>query len=99
MEQVFLLCHRLRELNIDYVKIDKCFIDKITENNDESLITADIISMSHKVGLSVVAEGVEKEGQIKYLAKNGCDILQGYYISRPLAENKAIDFILNQPKL
>ena len=90
---------RLRELNIDYVKIDKCFIDKITENNDESLITADIISMSHKVGLSVVAEGVEKEGQIKYLAKNGCDILQGYYISRPLAENKAIDFILNQPKL
>jgi EAL domain-containing protein (putative c-di-GMP-specific phosphodiesterase class I) len=67
--------------------------DKITENNDETLITADIISMSHKFGLSVVAEGVEKEEQIKYLEQNNCDILQGYLIGRPLEEEGVIDFL------
>ena len=87
---------RLRELNIDYVKIDKYFIDNITEDKDETLITADIISMSHKFGLTVVAEGVEEEGQVKYLTKNDCDILQGYYISRPLSEDKAIEFMTKQ---
>lgn len=87
---------RLRELNIDYVKIDKYFIDNIREGNDDTLITADIISMSHKVGLKVVAEGVEREDQKKYLERNQCDILQGYLISKPLNEDKAIDFLKNK---
>lgn len=84
---------RLSELNIDYVKIDKYFINKITENNDEKIITADIISMSHKFGLTVIAEGVEKEEQKKYLEQNNCDILQGYLIGRPLEEEGVIDFL------
>lgn len=87
---------RLRELNIDYVKIDKYFVDNIREGNDDTLITADIISMSHKVGLKVVAEGVEREDQKKYLERNQCDILQGYLISKPLNEDKAIDFLKNK---
>ncbi|HHU50050.1 MAG TPA: EAL domain-containing protein [Clostridiales bacterium] len=84
---------RLSELNIDYVKIDKYFINKITDNNDEKIITADIISMSHKFGLTVIAEGVEKEEQKKYLEQNNCDILQGYLIGRPLEEEGVIDFL------
>jgi len=86
---------RLRKLNVDYVKIDKYFIDNIREENDDTLITADIISMSHKVGLTVVAEGVERVDQKRYLEKNDCDILQGYLISKPLDEEKAIDFLKN----
>ena len=58
----FFFTFQTAELNIDYVKIDKYFIDNIREGNDDTLITADIISMSHKVGL-VVAEGVEREDQ------------------------------------
>ena len=52
--------------------------------------------MSHKVGLKVVAEGVEREDQKKYLERNQCDILQGYLISKPLNEDKAIDFLKNK---
>ena len=49
--------------------------------------------MSHKFGLTVIAEGVEKEEQKKYLEQNNCDILQGYLIGRPLEEEGVIDFL------
>lgn len=84
---------RLRELNIDTVKIDKYFIDKIRGENDSDLIVADIISMAHKIGLSVVAEGVEKDGQMAYLKKHDSDIIQGYLFSKPVSEAEAIDFL------
>lgn len=84
---------RLSDLYIDYVKIDRHFINNISKSNEDMLITADIISMSHKFGLIVVAEGVEKEEQKKYLEENDCDILQGYLISKPLDEESAIKFI------
>lgn len=86
---------RLREMNIDIVKIDKYFIDGIVEKDEDSLITADIISMSHKLGLKVVAEGVENKEQVEYLEKHNCDIVQGYYIARPLREQDAIDKLEN----
>ena len=87
---------RLCDLNIDYVKIDRHFINNISKANEEMLITADIISMSHKFGLIVVAEGVEHDEQKRYLEENGCDILQGYLISKPLAEERAIEFLYKQ---
>ncbi len=84
---------RLAELNIDTVKIDRFFIDKISHTAEKDLIISDIISMAHKIGLSVVAEGVEDERQRAYLQKYGCDIIQGYLLSRPLAEESAINFL------
>ena len=86
---------RLEELNIDNVKIDKLFIDKITEMDEKNLITSDIISMSHKIGLEVIAEGVEDEQQKVYLRKHDCDIIQGYHLSKPLANDKALAFLSN----
>lgn len=84
---------RLAELNIDAVKIDKSFIGKISHKAEKNLIIADVISMAHKIGLSVVAEGVEDERQKAYLQKYGCDIIQGYLLSKPLAEEDAINFL------
>lgn len=86
---------RLNELNIDTLKIDKYFIDRIgqTDVNKKELIIPDIISMAHKTGLNVVAEGVETEEQKEYLLKYGCDLIQGYYYSKPLSEEAAIDFL------
>ena len=84
---------RLAELNIDTVKIDKFFIDKISDTTERELIISDIISMAHKIGLSVVAEGVEDERQKAYLQKYGCDIIQGYLLSKPLPEESAINFL------
>lgn len=84
---------RIGELNIDAVKIDKFFIDKISIIPEKDLIVSDIISMVHKMGLIVVAEGVEEEQQKSYLQKYGCDIMQGYLLSKPLSEEEALDFL------
>jgi len=84
---------RLRDMNIDIVKIDKYFIDKIVDHGEDKLITADIISMAHKFGLQAVAEGVEERKQMDYLKKYHCDVVQGYYISKPLSQNEAILFL------
>ena len=84
---------RLGELNIDTVKIDKHFISKISTEEQKELITGDIISMSHKLGLKVVAEGVELESQKGFLVKNNCDVMQGYLFSKPLMEDDAIKLL------
>jgi len=81
------------ELHIDTVKIDRFFINRISHLPDKDLITSDIISMAHKIGLQVVAEGVEDERQKTYLEHYGCDIIQGYLVSRPLPELKALSFL------
>lgn len=72
----------LKKLPITALKIDKAFIDDIAIG--DSTITGSIIEMAHDLGLVVVAEGVETETQFAYLKQKGCDIIQGYLISRPL---------------
>ena len=84
---------RERELNINCLKIDKYFIDKLTGLHPEKAITGDIISMAHKLGHYVVAEGVEFEKQRRYLADHHCDMMQGYLFSRPVDEDNAINML------
>jgi len=84
---------RERDLNVDSLKIDKSFINRLLQLNDDEAITADIISMAHKLGQCVVAEGVEYERQLQYLRNNGCDKVQGYLISKPLDIEKALDLL------
>ena len=84
---------RLQDLNVDFIKIDKLFIDKIGQGSEENIIIDEIISMCQKMKLKVIAEGVEEKSQVDYLTKHGCDIIQGYYYSKPLPAKKAIEFI------
>lgn len=84
---------RERELNINCLKIDKHFIDKLVSLEETEAITGDIVSMAHKLGHYVIAEGVEFEAQRQYLIKHECDKIQGYLISKPLDEEEAIDFL------
>jgi len=84
---------RERELNVNYLKIDKFFINKLLSLKEEETITADIISMAHKLGHEVVAEGVEYTQQRAYLEHHGCDHIQGYLISKPLDAATAIEFL------
>lgn len=86
---------RVRELNINCLKIDKHFIDKLLLLKEEEAITADIISMAHRLGHCVIAEGVEHEKQWQYLKNHGCDRIQGYLIAKPLDEEVAME-LLNQ---
>ena len=84
---------RERELIVSCLKIDKYFIDKLRVLDERDAITGDIISMAHKLGHSVIAEGVEEEKQLRYLIGHGCDKIQGYLISRPLDFEAALDFL------
>lgn len=81
---------RERELNVNCLKIDKSFIDKLMCLDAKNTITSDIISMAHKLGHCVIAEGVEHEKQRQYLHSWGCDRIQGYLIGKPLDEEAAI---------
>lgn len=87
---------REQELNIDCLKIDKSFIDKLLVLEPEEAVTADIISMAHKLGHCVVAEGVEHEKQFRYLQDFGCDRIQGYLIAKPLNEEDALGLLKEQ---
>ena len=86
--------YRFDELSINTLKIDKSFIDKIAVKKPEKIITGDIISIAHKYGIDIVAEGVESPAQKEYLVKNDCDRIQGFLISKPLSEEEAIRLLL-----
>ena len=84
---------RLSELNVDTLKIDRSFISKIDNTDKDFLITRDIISLAHRLGLKTVAEGVELEIQKDYLLEYDCDKFQGYLYSKPVSEVEAIDLL------
>ena len=77
----------LKRFPIDNIKIDRSFIKDIPRNNDDAIITRTIVDMTHNLRLRAVAEGVETEAQMAFLRQHGCDEMQGYYFSRPLAED------------
>lgn len=84
---------RLLELNIDTLKIDRYFINKISVKDSSEIITGDIISMAHKLGLKVVAEGVEVPEQKNYLLGHQCDTMQGYLFSKPISKESALQML------
>lgn len=73
----------LKEFSIDILKIDKSFIDNFIENDDDLAIVNTIITIGNNLDLKIVAEGVETKEQADKLKELGCDIIQGYYYSRP----------------
>ena len=74
----------LKRFATDTLKIDQSFVRDITTDPDDALIARTIIGMAHNLGMKVIAEGVETEAQMAFLARNGCDEMQGYYYSKPL---------------
>ncbi|MCL6750644.1 EAL domain-containing protein, partial [Nostoc sp. CCCryo 231-06] len=75
----------LKRLPIDVLKIDRSFVRELTIGSDDAAIVKAIISLAHNLQLSVIAEGVETQSHLEYLQRHGCDEIQGYYISRPVA--------------
>jgi len=74
----------LKRLPVDEIKIDKSFVLEMAANGDDETIARSIIDLGHNLGLGVVAEGVEDDATWTRLATMGCDVAQGYYISRPV---------------
>ncbi len=75
----------LKHLPLDALKIDRSFVREITTSSDDAAITTAIIAMAHALGLEVVGEGIETEAQREVLRRQGCDAMQGYLFSRPVA--------------
>jgi len=80
----------LKKFPISVLKIDQSFIKGIPENQNDTAITSAVIALAHSLDMKVVAEGVETPEQLQYLANHHCDIVQGYYLSRPLPKQKII---------
>ncbi|OED39857.1 hypothetical protein AB833_13295 [Chromatiales bacterium (ex Bugula neritina AB1)] len=74
----------LSTLPVDIMKIDRSFISPIPENRVSLRLAQNLIRIGHDLGLEVVAEGVENAAQLTALSEAGCDVIQGYYFSKPL---------------
>jgi diguanylate cyclase len=74
----------LQQFPFDILKIDRCFIQNITENPNNAAITKAIIEMAKSLNLKLIAEGVETTEELSFICRHGCDVMQGYLFSRPL---------------
>ena len=86
----------IKKLPIDTIKIDKSFVmDMASDANDAAIVRA-TLGMAHNLGLKVVAEGIETQEAWHMLEKLGCDVAQGYLISRPLPADQ-LNTLLSEP--
>ncbi len=84
----------LKKLPVHIVKIDPSFIRNLMEDSDDDAIAKAVIEMSHGLGLSVTAEGVETEGQLQRLQQLKCDRIQGFFTGRPMTSEQFIAYFL-----
>ncbi len=83
----------VKKLPVDEIKIDRSFVQNITFDHDDAVIVKSTINLAHDLGMRVVAEGVEEKSTSDFLSGLGCDFVQGYYFSRPLAPAKATQWL------
>jgi diguanylate cyclase (GGDEF)-like protein/PAS domain S-box-containing protein len=83
----------LHRFPIDILKIDQSFIKHLSSYEDDASIVTAIIKMAHDLRIQVIAEGVETDKQFKFLQKQGCDYVQGYYVSKPLPLAELYEFL------
>lgn len=85
----------LKSLPISTLKIDKSFMDDVLVDSCTEYVVSSIILLGHKMGLKIVAEGIEEEDQLEYLKASECNFLQGYLLSRPLPDEDAISYLIS----
>ncbi len=83
----------LRQLPVSALKIDKAFIDGLSENDDDAAIARTVISLGRSLGMKVLAEGVETMAQVEFLWSAQCHMAPGFHFSRPVAAEKVLPFI------
>jgi EAL domain-containing protein (putative c-di-GMP-specific phosphodiesterase class I) len=84
---------QLQKMPFSEVKVDSSFVMKMMSNDGCKVIVEIIIDLARKLGLKSVAEGVEEEAALKSLFDMGCDMAQGYYLSRPIAADRIAEFV------
>ncbi|HVQ17545.1 MAG TPA: bifunctional diguanylate cyclase/phosphodiesterase [Actinomycetes bacterium] len=81
----------LKRLDIDELKIDRSFIMQLDQDSSDAIIVASTVELGHNLGLRIVAEGVEDAATLEWLRGLGCDVAQGYHISRPTTSDAVAD--------
>src|SRR5690606_7011576 len=93
----------LKRFSLDALKIDRTLISGLTNNSDNAVIVEAAISLAHKLGLEVTAEGVETDRQLEFLRTHTCDLMQGDYFSQSLPMPEFIKLLhekkANKPEL
>jgi EAL domain-containing protein (putative c-di-GMP-specific phosphodiesterase class I) len=82
----------LKRLPLDQLKIDKSFVDDVLTDPNDAAIAHMVIELGQNLGFSVIAEGVETQGQCDFLEQNGCHLFQGYLFSRPIPLPQFTDY-------
>ncbi|MEO0458055.1 MAG: EAL domain-containing protein [Cyanobacteria bacterium P01_A01_bin.114] len=90
--------NRLQFLPLDNLKIDQSFIRELVPDSKVSHIVTTIVSLGQKLGLNIVAEGVEKVEQLEFLRSIQCDTVQGYIFYRPISAQDTLELLSNQAK-
>ncbi|TQV72108.1 EAL domain-containing protein [Aliikangiella marina] len=88
----------LKDFPADILKIDKAFIDNLVTDKRNAAIVDSLVDLSHKLGIKVVAEGVEEKQQLSQLMKIDCDYVQGYYFAKPMPVSEFEEFVANRRK-
>lgn len=83
----------IKKLPVSEIKIDKAFILKLAEDDEDKILVRSTIELAHNLGMSVTAEGVENEESVNLLREYGCDTLQGYHICRPVSAAEFEEFL------
>ncbi|CAD6877850.1 diguanylate cyclase/phosphodiesterase (GGDEF & EAL domains) with PAS/PAC sensor(s) [Methylomonas albis] len=86
----------LKKFDIDYLKIDQSFVGNLSPDSSDKILCEAIIVMAHKLGMKVIAEGIETEQQRQLLLDADCDYGQGYLFSRPLSANAFEELLIQQ---
>jgi diguanylate cyclase (GGDEF)-like protein len=90
---------RLRELPIHEMKIDKSFVQRIAVDHRDRAVVRSAVQLGHALDLEVVAEGVEDGETYAHLVREGCDLVQGYFVSRPLPPDEFATWLINRQPL
>lgn len=88
----------LRQLPLSEIKIDRSFVQHAHQNRADVLMVRSTVDLAHDLGLEVAAEGIEDEGCLSFLRSIGCDMAQGYLISRPVPADALLDFLQRWPR-
>ncbi len=83
----------LKRFPLDVLKIDQTFVNDLVNDPGDAAIVEASISLAHKLGLEVIAEGVETAEQLEFMRTHDCDLVQGYYLSRPLPKAESIKLL------
>ena len=85
----------LQQLPLDRLKVDRSFVNEVKPGKS-AFIAETIVTLGNKLGLSTIAEGVEKREQASYMLKLGCDEAQGYLFAKPMSYDQLLAFLASQ---